>query len=760
MGISWSSRPPVKDPMEKLDKNILVYGRGATQGIIAVQADTDKAEVSLFRRVNGQQGVILEKRPFRPFLLFSGSVADSVEGAVAIEELTGGDYLDRIAFFTAWKDLQKCVKRLSSACGISPGSPEAPYLYIRDPVQQYLLFSGETLFKEMQFSELRRMQVDIECITTPGYEFCNSEREGDRIVAIGVGCPDGSQVVLASPEYDEASIISKLVELIVEWDPDVIEGHNIFNFDLPYIAARAKRAGVGLNIGRDGSAPARRPSRISLAERTISYERFDIFGRHVIDTFFLVQAYDITHRSLSGYGLKEAAIHFGIAAEDRTYIAGEDISATYEKNPALLLDYVKGDISETNGLSALLSVSSFLQSRMLPFSYQDVAVRGNATKIDALMLRAYLGARASVPMPQPPKEFSGGYTDMFIEGVVEDVHHCDVRSLYPSLMLERDIRPRNDRLGCFLDMLAMLREFRFEARRKMSHAKGLERDYYDNLQSTSKVLINSFYGYLGFSQGRFCDFEAAERVTTDGRNLLKDMIAALRDMGAVPVEIDTDGIYFVPPEDSRVEGTEACSAFRKAFAATLPRGIEVEFDGAYEAMFSYKMKNYALLSTDGEVTIKGAALKSRGLEPFLRDFLEELVRMLLKKEFALLPSLKDRYDKAVVSGALDIRKLAKTETLQEPPAAYLAKVQKSKRNRNAAYELALKAERQFRQGDQVSYYVTGARKSVAVYDNCRMLSDWNPGLRDENKAYYLAKIEALYEKIAASFVQAQGELGL
>ncbi|MFN8008308.1 MAG: hypothetical protein U0V70_15045 [Terriglobia bacterium] len=48
----------------------------------------------------------------------------------------------------------------------------------------------------------------------------------------------------------------------------------------------------------------------------------------------------------------------------------------------------------------------------------------------------------------------------------------------------------------------------------------------------------------------------------------------------------------------------------------LPEGIEVEFDGHYQAMFSYKMKNYALLGDDGRLTIKGSGLRSRGWSDF------------------------------------------------------------------------------------------------------------------------------------------------
>ena len=68
------------------------------------------------------------------------------------------------------------------------------------------------------------------------------------------------------------------------------------------------------------------------------------------------------------------------------------------------------------------------------------------------------------------------------------------------------------------------------------------------LQNTFKILLNSFYGYLGFAQGHFADFDAAARVTQIGRDLLKKMIDWLNARGAQVIEVDTDGIYFVPPE--------------------------------------------------------------------------------------------------------------------------------------------------------------------------------------------------------------------
>jgi DNA polymerase elongation subunit (family B) len=535
---------------------------------------------------------------------------------------------------------------------------------------------------------------------------------------------------------------------VERWDPDVIEGHNIFNFDLPYIARRAQMHSVALSLGRDGSLPRRRPSRVSYGERTIAYERWQIAGRHIVDTLFLVHAYDVSHRSLSGFGLKEVALHFGLAPRKRTYIAGNRITATFRKDPDKVLRYVKDDIVETRALGELLSKSHFFQAQMLPYSYQTVCVRGMATKIDALMIREYCRRRSAVAIPGRAKSFEGGYTDMFETGVIRNVHHCDVRSLYPSLMLLHELGPADDRLGVFLGMLRELRDFRVRVKRDMEASTDpAQRIDLDALQSAFKIFINSFYGYLGFSQGRFNDYDVAAAVTERGRSLLRAMIEWLREQKARPVEIDTDGIYFVPPGEADDElDVEAQQSFRSAFQAFLPKGITIEFDGEYTSMYSYKMKNYALLSPEGEITIKGAALRSRGLAPFQRSFLREIIRRRLMGKDDELPELRAQYEAAIRKQEWPITELARTERLQDAPATYAAKREKGKRAKSAVYELALASGKEYRAGDQLSYYVTGNRKSVAVHEAARLVSDWNPRKRDENVPYYLAKLESLWEK--------------
>src|SRR5436305_8219700 len=124
-------------------------------------------------------------------------------------------------------------------------------------------------------------------------------------------------------------------------------------------------------------------------------------------------------------------------------------------------------------------------------------------------------------------------------------------------MMQFDCFPVTHQLPIFRQLLTDLRSFRLEAKGQMQRAdKEGDRPRWHHLhalQNTFKILINSFYGYLGFAQGHFADFDAAARVTQIGRDLLKRMIEWLRRQGGQVIEVDTDGIYFVPPENKRAE---------------------------------------------------------------------------------------------------------------------------------------------------------------------------------------------------------------
>jgi DNA polymerase elongation subunit (family B) len=683
--------------------------------------------------------VVVEHAPFAPFLLLADrALVAGADGLQDVEALEGGGALRWLARFASWRDAVAADARCRARSAPGPPGSAVAHRFLADPVDQYLLWSGRTSFGDMVFGDLRRLALDLEVVTTDGFEFPSAARTGDRIVAIALADSHGFREVLRGDRMDERALIEACGALVRERDPDVIEGHNLFRFDLPYLEARARMHGVPLAWGRDGSVIRGRPARLHVAERSIVYRRHQVSGRHVVDTWMLAQLHDVGARDLPSFGLKDVARHLGVAAPGRTYVDGGAITREFAEQPDRLMAYALDDVVETLSVGAILAPPYFVQAQVVPFDYQSTVLRGAAAKIDRLLLREYLHRRRAVPLPAAAAPVSGALVVLLRQGVARPALHVDVTSLYPSVMLARGIAPASDELAVFGELLARLREFRVEAKRRASSsADPAEQAHHRALQQSFKILINAFYGYLAFGSGHWNDFHAADRVTSHGREVVAAIIEGLERLQAVPVEADTDGVYFVPPPGHRPADDEALLA---RVAAALPAGIHLELDGRYAAMLSYKLKTYALLDERGRLLLKGSAFRSRGLEPFQRQLIEEIVRLLVTGRTGDVKAVVDRWLADFAARRVPPRLFARTETLGESPEAYRARVVAGERPASAAHELALASGREWQAGDQVSYYVAGRGAGVTVADHARLLSAWDPARPDENVEYYQAKV--------------------
>jgi DNA polymerase I len=729
------------------EENTLLFGSDPTERIVAIELG-ETGTVKVYRREK-DGSTIANTEPFHPFVWCDSDVTDL---NIDAEKLAGDlRYGWRISV-DSWKELIALRNGLKNA-GRS-------FFALSDPVQHYLTHTGRTLFKGLAFEELRRLQLEV--LSVAGID---DPGETDHLMSIALSDNSGwEELIVIDPakvEESEKAALKRLTAIIKERDPDVIEGHNLFRFDLPYLVARARKAKVKLDWGRSGGFLRSRPSRLQIAEKTIDYPKFTVDGRHFVDTFLLAHFYDVGMRSLSGFERLDVAQHFGLCdSAEISSLSAKELQREYLAGSERFRNRALCAVRETRAVAELLSPSYFIQAQIFPYNYQDVIVRGNATRINALFLREYYRQRHSIPEMPMVRGFEGGYTAIFFTGVARNVWHCDIASLYPSIMLQFDCWPVTDQLQIFRHLLTDLRTFRLEAKASMRAAKNRgQQQHFHALQNTFKILINSFYGYLGFAQGHFADFDAAARVTQIGRELLQKMIDWLNARGAQVIEVDTDGIYFVPPADANAED------LREALAKELPPGIEVEFDEQFDAMFSYKAKNYALLTRDGEVVIKGGALKSRGLEKFQRVFLEEMIKLLMEGKSEAVPQLREDFEKKIRDREWNIEMLMKTDTLQDSLDKYRAKIGAGGRNRAAAYELALASGRAYKPGEQISYYIKATPKKVAAYEAAKLASDFDPQNRDENIDYYVAKLDELVKKFAgasgqASSLTGQSSLGL
>jgi DNA polymerase elongation subunit (family B) len=673
--------------------------------------------------------------PFRPFAWLK----ETREGAgVVVEQLTGAGAFNQLAHAETVEQLEAFLKAAPDGSGRDVLKPYE---------SQWLLQRRARLYADMPLADLRRCQLDIETACGEPGGFSDARNEADRVLAIGLQCGEQRELLALDEESDagEKRLLLAFNERLRALDPDIVEGHNIFKFDLDYLRQRSKRHKVPCAWGRFGLKAEFRNSRMKVAERWIDFSRCDMPGRAVIDTYLLVQLYDISTREMTAYGLKDAAVYFGVtpeSGEGRTYIPGAQIQDEFRRDRAKFLAYLADDLRETKGVADVLLPTYLEQARAFPILLQEAALRGTSGKVDLLFLEEYYHAKASCPVPVEMTTFEGGFTRSFQEGVFKQVLHFDVASLYPSLLLSIGRNPRTDTLGVFIPMLKRLREYRLKYKQLAKTAPtAAERDEAQARQTTFKILINSFYGYLGFSGARFGDGELAAEVTRRGRELLQALIEEFQKRGCTILEADTDGIYL--SSEKYFSQPEKLLAL---VAGILPTGIELEYDGTYDAMFCYKAKNYAL-AQGGEVILRGSALRSRGMEPFLKRLSDQLIAYLLGVSAESPAALVQDYRTKISARTLPVGELAKSETLSQNPESYGQWIAAGGKPRRAAAEVALQMTPRPRMGERVSYFIgPKAKGQTSDWQRARPLAQWAPGASPYDPVYYLEKIDDWQER--------------
>jgi DNA polymerase, archaea type len=599
-----------EDAAERL--RTLLYGQDPTQGIVSVERSGPSTVAIYTRQPDGTIAKSLE--PFHPWLVASSPEPwqELVPDAV-IAELDGDRFYRYHVQFPSWPAFTRAIGH--------PRTDQDQYFRQPNPVTQYLTQSGKTLFKGMTFEDVRRLQLDIE---TLGLDPAVPEAE-----IIMVALKMGAEEVLLRQQTTEADLLEALSAELARLDPDVIEGHNLYNFDLPYLATRARRAGVRLSWGRDGSelwlSDERRQFRAGPV--SLPYRSAHITGRHIVDTYQQIQRFDSSGR-LTSYGLKPVIAELGLTRDDREFVSGDTIADLWRQDPDRLARYALDDVRDVDVLARVTLPTEFYQSQILPLSLESAAVVGTGTKINDLMVRSYVTQGQALPRRQPSRPYPGGHAELLRTGLFGPVVKCDVESLYPSIMLAEQIHAESDSLRLFPLMLAELTQRRIDAKRQTRSTHGHERAYWDALQNSFKVLINSFYGYLGFGGGLFNDYDAATRVTVRGQELVRRVVDVLEQRGAVSIEVDTDGVYFSPPKDVDSLAAEEC--FVERVGAALPQGIRLAHDGRYARMLSLKLKTYALLDDEGTMVLKGSSLRSRRMERCFRRFIHDAARGFLE----------------------------------------------------------------------------------------------------------------------------------
>lgn len=738
-----------------------LWGWDPTPGIVSVWAEGDGHAV-IWRRIADTGALVREDARFRPWLLLDSLTdlehvgaalvrddtvdgADGTEGAaptgLRYRELEGPGALRYLVSATDWTTLTSAIlKGASTRRGRRVGhlrDLDATSYHALPPEEQYLVATGRTYFRDLAFDQLHRLQFDLE---TTGLD-----AERHRIFMIAVRDQTGAVETLeAHDESDaaEADLIARLVAKVRTCDPDVIENHNLHGFDLPFLDTRARRLGVTLNLGRLNDRKLRtRAARRGAKSRSDATQRvrFVAPGRELIDTLDAVRRYDFSARELPGHGLKAVARHLGIAGPDREMIRGDQIHVVYRTDPARVRRYATADVQEVAALAEMMGGAAFALARMAPRRYERLADAGAATGVvDPLLVRAYLRAGHALPAHQSGDGtvHSGAALHLFATGVAQRVVKADVASLYPSLMRAFRIGPARDHLGAFVSLVDRLVDQRLTAKASARAAPigSAARNTHEAMSAAMKLVINSAYGYLaaGESLTRFADVHAANEVTRRGRETLALMCRELAARGVTLLEADTDGVYFAVPESwSEIDERRVVTDV----ASLLPSLVQLEFEGRFAAMLSHEPKNYALLTYEGALILRGVAFRSSRAEPFGEAFLRRAIERLLTGDIlGVRAAYLDTLD-ALRRRQLTTHAVSSRTRLTKSPAHY---AESRDQRREFSYEAMLSSGRTtWRVGERVRVYRTqrGVGQVVDEYDGESVVND-SDDIRNYDAEYY------------------------
>ena len=414
---------------------------------------------------------------FRPWL-FAATLEDLAHvGAALMEETAPGAQRapfryreldgppDSYRYLISARDGRALERAISAGAAQRLGKPIKSLYDVEDnyywvgPVEQYLMATGRVYFRNLAYTDLHRLQFDLETTSL-------SPKSG-RIFLVAVRDTQGLATILEAPNpADEAALITDLCALIRERDPDIIENHNLFGFDLPFLHERAQELRIPLQIGRPEGPGLLDQYEEPGAFRRRKRTRYSLAGRELIDTLDAVWRHDFSARDMPGHGLKAAARYFGVAAPERTYLAGAEIFSTYLRDPDTVRSYAQDDVMEVDGISQRLLGSPFALAGMAPRRYERLASAGPAMGIlEPMLVRAYLRAGTALPRQNANSaaflgNHAGGATHLFAEGVAQQVVKADIASMYPSIMRVFQIGPACDYLGAFLYLVDRLTDLR------------------------------------------------------------------------------------------------------------------------------------------------------------------------------------------------------------------------------------------------------------------------------------------------------------
>ena len=483
-------------------------------------------------------------------------------------------------------------------------------------------------FKQIKsYEKLRKVYFDIE---TSGLDW-----KTNRIYMIGLQLNEEDPIIITN--NCERKLLLEFIKVLRQLQPEIIVGHNVFNFDFPFVAHRCK-----LHKIRSPWLIAEYEQEFTAASINGSAPKFTpAYMKNVslIDTWLLTGAHDKIFACFTHYSLKRVAIDLGFRESQRLELSAEEIKECWNNNHERLAEYLKYDLQDTEYLANFFIPQNYYQLELIPLKLQKLCYSSPAKKWNEVLEEYYnLKPKNNIQVFADPKlKYKGGYTSVN-KGLYKGIGKIDVGSMYPSIQLLYGLFGQKDKDEYYLNVLSYL----IGEKKRYKNLYKASKDFNDYAKSWAyKILINGGYGFSGTGGYKYNCMKTASLITGYGRILVKIMEQSLLEFGAKIIEIDTDGIYY------------QCDDINGAFEYTqdkLPRGIDIELEYGGEGetnLFVPLAKNYILFKPNGKIDIKGKYRK-RNRCKVIKDFSLEYV-----KKYFESPENATKYYEEIIYSILD-----------------------------------------------------------------------------------------------------------
>jgi DNA polymerase elongation subunit (family B) len=523
---------------------------------------------------------------------------------------------------------------------------------------------------------------------------------------------------------------------------------------LPALNRACERSQIPLAIGRDGS-DMRTPTGYGAASTGESeWFSFDVFGRHLVDLLTLAETEIDTKRIEQSFTLTSLAKHFEIPIDTEKPVPPQRIVEEWNRQPENIINQSLRNIRIARDLYNYLSPPLFYLAQMCPFNYRMLTQLSTASRIESLILREYVRQRHSVPRANDNSRSMTTPSEIFYTGVFSDVMYVELAGVHSSILLRQNIKPRTDELDVFIQLLTQLSALQRETSGPTNNEPPQSQDSDHRLKAV-KRLTDSFHLYLGSARGLYNDPEQAEVVLTANREILKEILSQIERFNATIIQSDGEGFFLLSPNN--IVGEANQKNFVERLSNTLPEGTTLVLSHRYKQIFSYRKNNYALLDQNNNVLIKGNNLISRGIERFLRVFIQRMIECLMTNDLTRLHHAYATAHTQVKQHKWTPGDFCRTDIVRMDTETYQKEVLSGQITASPAMEAVVRSSLFVKANSKVSYYITGNDAGIALTRSSRLIDEWDPHQPDENTGYYLARLHETIGKFREFFEPAAFE---